>query len=527
MGSCRRRLGLLVILMAGCSTCAPQTEIETLTLADGNVTIQKEGSFYTFRRNQWSFYSWIHGATNTHHPRDEIQGTTPPVLIHFDAHSDMHPAPSCAEPESLRAGSLPSAERYTIRLSISNFILPTLYYGVVREVYWVQPPISAYQGGMETVPFDLEERDGWIRIVPKPGAQPLDTAAWSIRSYRGESVPRNLDVAVAAGMAAEDWAAGPYTLHCLSFEQLIALEKEGRFDGIETVFDLDLDYFGTSGSLRGYGYLAFTKGSHIALGALGGTLPVFYRSLKDLESEAGILRDFIRRLSPQVVAMAESPDHAHRGMIPSLEGWIETDLLPGRRERPLLGLVSLRTGESLTDLSPDCPVSVNLKGAASFTVDLSRGPEVGEALEMALYHNPHSSDDQLVWRKDLAAGASSVECPLAAFFSNGPEPLGAGWDLEIRQKATGFLLWSSEFCLDDDGWLLRSTLEDLVQSGRLVEDNPAHYISMAPSRIIAEGRRNGLNRNEIHRLLLAHPGVWEHQCRNLQSFREQGGLVGR
>jgi hypothetical protein len=126
----------------------------------------------------------------------------------------------------------------------------------------------------------------------------------------------------------------------------------------------------------------------------------------------------------------------------------------------------------------------------------------------------------------MAAESDTANCPFTTFFSDGYDALGPGWDLEIRQAESGFLLWSSGFCLDDGGWLLRATLAELLQSGRPVAADAGHYLAMAPSKIIEEGRAAGLRRGEIHRLLLAHPRIWEFQRNNLRAYRRQGGAAG-
>jgi hypothetical protein len=41
---------------------------------------------------------------------------------------------------------LGALEAYTACLSIGCFVLPMLRYGLVDEVYWVQPRISCFQG---------------------------------------------------------------------------------------------------------------------------------------------------------------------------------------------------------------------------------------------------------------------------------------------------------------------------------------------------------------------------------------------
>ncbi|MBD3335655.1 MAG: hypothetical protein GF355_09080 [Candidatus Eisenbacteria bacterium] len=489
----------------GCPAAPPGPSVDRIAAAGGHVTIYRDGPYSRFRRNDWSLYAWLTAP--------EVRRRAPLALIHFDAHSDMHPAPTCRRPDSLRAGRPDAVEAYVRRLSVSSFVLPSAYYGLVQEIYWIQPEISCYRGPPESIRFDLYEDDGWIRIQPMAGAAPLDVAAWSIRSFRGEPVPRALDVEVSAGFASEAWRPGPYTLHCLSLDQLLELMEQGELEAAATIINLDLDYFGTTGALRGYGYLAFSPGSDIALGSLQGTLPVFAMPLGELEREAGRVGRLLRDLDPLSIAASASPDHAHRATLPVIAAAVESAWLGGPRERPLIGSAAVRLDDRVVALSPECPVYADAAGAGRLGVEVRRGPLEGP-LEVSLYFDPRRTRDRLIWRRKLAAGDSAAAWELPQRIERRAAYLGPGWELEIRTLPEGLLVWSGAFCLDDHGWLMRHAVESLRADERPVQPDPEHYRSLAPSEIIAEGRAAGLKPDEIQQLLVAHPQIWDHQCRN-------------
>ena len=133
----------------------------------------------------------------------------------------MHPAPVCADSFGLVGGQLNVAEQYAGRLSVATFVLPCLYYGLAQEVYRVQPQISCYAGEPETYSF--------------------------------------ADLVTATRHATEDWVPGSFRLHCLSRVQFEEQVRSGALDGCRVLVDLDMDYFGTSGEMRGYGYLALPQ----------------------------------------------------------------------------------------------------------------------------------------------------------------------------------------------------------------------------------------------------------------------------
>lgn len=504
----------------GCSR-SPSTQV--IRSADGNTSLYVEDGVYTFRRNNWSFYAWVHsGAMGGDHPR---------VLIHLDSHSDMHPAPVCEDPDALLAGDLDVAEAYTRRLSISSFMFPVQHYGLIDEVYWVQPPISPYQGPVETVSYSLEESDGWIRPKPDEEALPLNAGRWSVRSFRGQEVPRSLDVAVGAGYAASDWAPGPSTLHCLSLDQMIERIAAGDLEGKDVLVDLDVDYFGTTGPIRGYGYLTVSESSQVALGVLGRTFPLFYATRESQEREIRRVAEMIRGLSPKVVTVSESPDHAHREGLPFLVDRILEQLLGRRQKTPAIQSVQLRidsepspVSRRETRLSPECPSYVDLAGADTVTFVVKAEDSATAPMEASLFYNPLGSDDRLIYRTSLRGAESDLTLAMPSDTLR-HSWLGPGWELEIRSVPDGQLLWTAAFCLDDDLSRLKSTLEDLAGKGLPVSRDPLSYASKAPSEIITEGRSLGLQREYIHRILLAHPRIFEHQCRNLQGFRRRGGTV--
>jgi hypothetical protein len=503
----------VLTLLLGCSR---RQKVETIRLADGNVTLYVEEDVYTFRRNNWSFFAWIHSGA--------MKGDRPRVLIHLDSHSDMHPAPVCKNPDGLIAGNLDVAETYTQRLSISSFMFPAQHYGFVEEVFWVQPPISSYRGPAESVSFSLEEMDGWIRPKPKEKATPLNTSRWTVRSFRAEEVPRSLDVAVGAGYGTENWAPGPVKLHCLSLDQLLEKIAGGDLDGKDILLDLDVDYFGTSGPMRGYGYLTVGRTGHVALGVLGRTFPLFFATRESQIREMRRVAEMIRDLSPRVVTISESPDHAHREDLPFLMDLIREELMGRGGMLPSVQSVRLRNGAESTPLSPKCATYVDLGGADSVAFVVSRDGEGQSPLEASLYFNPLGSDDRVILRTLLSGGDSVLVLPVPAD-SLRESWLGPGWEIEVRSAEDGGLVWTAGFCLDDGLLSLRNVLQDLADRGLPVLRDPLSYASMAPSDIITEGRSVGLGREHLHRILLAHPRIFFHQCQNLENFRRRSGTI--
>jgi hypothetical protein len=514
-GTLRLSLCILVAITLHLG-CSRHGKIETIRLADGNVTLYVDEDVYTFRRNNWSFYAWIHsGAVNGNRPR---------VLIHLDSHSDMHPAPVCKNPDDLISGDLDVAETYARRLSISSFMFPTQHYGFVEEVFWVQPPISSYRGPAESVSFSLEEEDGWIRPEAKAGATPLNASRWSVRSFRAEDVPRALDVAVGAGYGTQDWAPGEAKLHCLSLDQLLEKIAAGDLKGKDILLDLDTDYFGTSGPMRGYGYLTVGRTGHVALGVLGRTFPLFFATRESQIHEMRRVAEMIRDLSPRVVTISESPDHAHREDLPFLMDLIREELSGRGGVRPGVQAVMLRNGTQSIPLSPRCATYVDLGGADSVAFVLSREGNGRLPLEASLYFNPLGSDDRVILRKLLSGGDSVLVLPVPTD-SLRESRLGPGWEIDIRSAEDGGLLWTAGFCLDDNLFRLRSVLQDLSRKGLPVLRDPLSYASMAPSDIITEGRSVGLSREHLHLILLAHPRIFFHQCQNLELFRRRSGTI--
>jgi hypothetical protein len=516
---------LLSVLAPACSR-APEApildQIEVLRLQDGDVYLYRHGSVYTYRRNNWFFYACADAQRRQ--LRGERPADTHRILIHIDSHSDAHRAPVCSTPADVRAARLTALEVYTAQLSITAYVLPMLYYGFADEVYWVQPSISCFQGPEEVVSFALEDREGWIQPAIRQGATPAAVESLTTRAFRGEPVARSQELAVAFGYQAEDWQPGSLTLHCLSLDQLARHVHAGRLANHQVLVDLDLDYFGTAGPPRGYGYLHLSPHGHVALGLLGGTLPVFYMTPDRLKEEVERLCELLDRLSPRVSGISESPDHAHRETLPMLVRLLQKQLT-GARQPPLPKVHVRLAGPRETALSTTCAEYADVGTAAPprLQIDWVRPP--GDSLDVALYFDPAGSRDRLMARWRVAGDQRHVCLPLRVPSAGIESLLGPGWDMEIRERRGGALLFAAAFTLDADGGLMRKTLDEIAPENASISRDPAHYLALSPPEIIAEGCAAGLAPAETNRILLAHPHTLQSHCRNLLGFRRAGGAI--
>jgi hypothetical protein len=521
------------------------TDPEVLRMTAGGTTIYRQNSLFTFRRNNWSLYCFFRARTDASAKRpsnaetDTEPSETGTTIVHFDAHSDMHPAPACSEPIGIQRGDLGVIASYTERLSVASFLLPSLYYGLADEIYWVQPTISCYDGEPESWSFQLEIQEGWIRPRIREGATAVAAGQLGMRSHHGLPVSRCLDLITATGHAMEDWEPGPFRLHCMSAAQFADRLQSGALESRRVLIDLDLDYFGTSGDMRGYGYLGFARSSQVAVGLLGGTLPVFYMSPQALQREAREVALLIERLAPQTICLCHSPDHTHREIIPGLEGFfrsmlaghppahdVELDAAGARGVRPT---VHIETGADRYELDPRCPSRVDLGGEDTFLADIEWNRSECDSIEVSIFSNPSGSEDRLVsrWVLDSAREDDRLAIPLtgAEGMLNTSGALGHGWELEIRRAHDGQLLFSAAFALDDGDKLLRTVLDELVGSGQPLAADPARYAALRPSQIIAEGQQLGLPPSLTHRIVLAHPQALAWQCENLGRFRAGPGML--
>jgi len=512
-------LAWLAVAAPGCSRRsepAPAGATQTLQLQQGNVQIYRQGNVYTYRRNNWFFY-----ACGDALRRISNRSVPPPrcILLHIDAHSDAHPAPAAAAPESLDAASIDALEAYTARLSIGAYVFPMLHYGFAEEVYWVQPAISCYQGPEETVAFALEEREGRILPALRAGVRPARAESLTARAYRAEPVARSQDLACAYGYAAADWQPGPFRLHCLSLAQLEQQARAGRFTGQTVLVDLDLDYFGTGGPLHGYGYLLLPRQGQFALGLLGGALPVFWMTPETRETELRRVCDLIARLSPLVIGISESPEHSHREGLPAIVALLQ-GCLRGVRPGPLPAAQVHVAGSRAAALSPTCDQYVDLGEPREPRLEIEWEAAPQDSLEIALYWDPAGSQDRRMASWRIPGGERRLTLPLRVPAAGAGSLLGPGWDVEIRRARDGVLLYDAGFTLDAAGALLRRALEaDGLR-------DPAHYLSLSPFEIIAEGRATGLAPEKANQILIAHPRGLAAQCRDLSAYRAGRGTIG-
>jgi hypothetical protein len=512
--SLTRALAPLLLLACALTGCGERAEATALLRLQGtDVRVYRQGNTYTYRRNNWFFYAC--GDAERRTPPRSATGQPRRILVHIDSHSDAHAAPTAAAPESLRAESLDALEIYTARLSIGSYMFPMLRYGFADEIYWVQPEISCFQGPEEIVRFGLEERNGWIRPALRADATPARVESLTVRAFRGEPVARSQELSGAYGYETGAWEPGPYTLHCLSLEQFAEHVREGRFAGAEVLVDLDLDYFGSGGPLHGYGYLGLPRRGQIAVGLLGGTLPVFYMTAEGREREVRSVCELIKRLAPRVIGISESPEHSHLEDLPRLAAGVRAclrgarpDSIPGAQVR--LGVALSAACAQFVDLGPSRTPRVQ--------IDWARPP--ADSLDITLYFDPAGSRDRRMagWR--VPGDQGRVTLPLRIPDAGIGSLLGPGWDLEIRQARDGELLFGAEFILDAEGELLRRALVAVASA------DPARYLSLSPREIIAEGRALGLAPATTNRILIALPRTLESQCRNLSAYRRAGGTIG-
>jgi hypothetical protein len=517
-----RVLAPLLVLACAVTSCGGSADTaraeatEVLRLQGGDVRVYRRENAYTYRRNNWFFYAC--GDALARAPRRGVAERPHRILVHIDAHGDAHPAPAAAAPESLGAGSLDALETYTAGLSIGSYVFPMLRYGFADEVYWIQPRISCFRGPEEIVRFGLEERDGRIRPALRPDARPAPVESLTVRAFRGEPVARSQELGSAYGYETGAWQPGPYTLHCLGLEQFAEHVRAGEFADREIFVDLDLDYFGAGGPMHGYGYLSLPRRGQVALGLLGGTLPVFYMTAEGRERELRRVCELITRLSPRVIGISESPDHSHHESLPSLVAGLR-ECLPGTRPAPVPG-VQVRLGDSRpVALSATCAEFVDLGPSRSPRLEIDWARPPGDSLDVALFFDPTGARDRRMadWR--VPGDQGRLTLPLRLTAAGAGSLLGPGWDVEIRRARDGALLYGADFTLDAEGELLRRALSSVARG------DPAHYLPLGPREIIAEGRAAGLAPEETNRILIAHPRALEAQCRNLTAYRDAGGTI--
>lgn len=539
------------LLLAACSrepAPKPSAPVTTHRLVGNDVSVYQAGDLWAFRRNNWSLYGWIQAlrATDASRNGEPTPKDSSVVLVYFDSHSDLHPSPVCGEPDRFRAGDMDAAAGYVDRLSVASFRLAALHYGFVREIYWVQPDITPYQGPEESIRFRTIERNGFILPDATRLAGRAELESLGVRACQGLPVPRSADLAAAYGALPEHWVDGSFILHCLNLEQLTAKIHAGVFRDRRVLVDLDLDYFGTEGTMRGYGYLGFFPRSHVAVGLLGGILPVFGMSPSALEARAAQVLGAIRELRAIGITMCESPDHSHRDTLPRLVQFFRRELgtlMPPSATPPDVSLV---TAAGRTALSSTCPSPIDLAGADSLTLELRWATPPSDSSEISLYFDPNGSRDRRVMRTVLPPGSATAR--LRIFPSAATDPpkqlprveqdrwLGVGWDCDVRDAGTGVLLFTAAFVLDDGTTRLVKVLRELRSKGAyggalerpstaMLSDEPSHYLDLPPSRVIEEGRSAGLPPVVIHRILLANPRTQIWQCQNLRRFRDGFGTV--
>lgn len=534
-------LALALIWAAGCggeSRPARDHALSVLELGDPPSAVYRQGDTFWFRRNHWSFYAFgtalAERDRGAHAP--EIGGGAtrsarkPRVLVHFDSHSDMHPAAVCAAPESLLLSSSKLAE-YVDRLTIATFVMPALRYGWFDAVYWVQPEITAYQGERETVRFSLEDRDG--RIVPalRPGARPFEPQQLSQLSVQGGHVERTLDLSTAYGHAVRDWAPGPLRLECVSLAQLEEDLGKGVFRGQDVIVDLDLDYFGTAGPLHAYGVMALVEGSHVAPGLLGGTLPIFWLDDARLTRELDRVGKAIERLHPLALAVSESPEHAHRDLLPRIAQRFEgTDGIgsasdsrgapgvPAPATPPRI-FASAGGPDLLLASEPESVVDDLGTDSLRLVIEI---PADGFRGTLRTFFDAHGSSDRLIARAPVAAataGRVEVRVPISASATgSGARRTGPGFEVELRDERQRLVFASSFTLLRAQA--LAETVDALQRAGAplpmALVDEP-----LEPPQMIALCRAAGLPPVDANRVLLASPRTWMAHARVLRRFREE------
>ncbi|MEZ4650242.1 MAG: UPF0489 family protein [Candidatus Eisenbacteria bacterium] len=274
----------------------------------GGSPVARYGSGFVFRRNNASLVAWSDVLTGRARPAKRI-------LVHVDAHSDAHPSRVCTEPSLIRAYEPGAVETYAESLPISSFVMPALHYGWIDEVYWVQPPIPAFRGPVESYSFGLGEEEGWIRPRPRTGAAHVSDDEWkdvSRRSLDGDAVGRSAELDFVYRLPMHDWSGDDFRFHLLSAAQFDSLFTAGLLPEAEWVFDVDLDYFGSAGPLRGYGLLEVVSPAGVAQSSRGQILPVFQLGTESRSRDLARIRSWLRGLGAVVWSLSESPDHAFR-----------------------------------------------------------------------------------------------------------------------------------------------------------------------------------------------------------------------
>lgn len=471
---------------------------------------------FQFRRNNVSFLAWARALAGP--PKQQRR-----VLLHFDAHSDAHPAPVAPDADAIRQMNWEAAVRYAASLPISAFIMPALHYGWIDEVYWIQPPTSGFRGPVETVRFDLDGSGPTIRPrrspsskdSSKPGSSgphenPQYWIGESQRLLRGEPVSRAFELSYAYRIPVSEWAGDSFTFHFLSLEQMKDRVIAGALEDCEVLLDLDLDYFGSAGPLRAYGLLSPTPQSDVAAGSKGALVPFF--RLDPATAAAGFdqIEEWIRELQPRVTTVSESPDHSLRDRLPQHC----CRAMGVRSESDLSVPTQVRLGSSEpTDevlLQPECQAWVDLGTRDSLAVTIEWDTAPAESIEVSVYFDPKGARDILAarWWVDGSRDLVRFAVPLPS--NDESRFLDNGWDLELRRNRDGLLLWTAGFSLDRNGARRRRVERSLpANESELLGTN----LDVLPVTAWIEwAEKRGWSRDRVHELLLADPRTYEANC---------------
>ncbi len=480
---------------------------------DGMSPISIRGDHtFQFRRNNVSFLAWARTLEGGRKERRR-------VLLHFDAHSDAHPAPVPEDTDAIRQMNWDASVRYAAALPISAFIMPALHYGWIDEVYWIQPPTSGFRGPSETVRFDLDDSGHVIRPRRSTSSNPNssspvdDPQYWveeSQKLLRGEPVSRAFELSYAYRIPVTEWAGDSFTFHFLSLEQMKERVDAGDLNDCEVLLDLDLDYFGSAGPLRAYGLLSPAPQSDVAAGSKGTLVPFFRLDPATASADFEQIEVWMRELRPRVTTVSESPDHSLRDRLPqycrrALGARSETDpMIPAQ--------VRIGSSEPTGDVSlrPECQTWVDLGTRDSLAVTIEWETVPAESIEVSVYFDPKGARDILAARWWVEGGRDRVRFAVPLPLDEESRFLDNGWDLELRRNHDGLLLWTAGFSLDRNGARRRRVERSLsATESELVGTN----LDVLPVTAWIEwAEKRGWSRDRIHELLLADPRTYEANC---------------
>lgn len=514
---------------------------------DGATPAARIGDGFVFRRNNASLVAWAEVLASS--PAGSVPAPTATrprrILVHLDAHSDAHPSRTAPDSAAFAGFQRPAVEGYAESLPVSSFVLPALYYGWIDEVYWIQPPIQAFRGPVESYVFDLEEIDGWIRPQVKPDRADPGETYWTDLSRRlldGAAVGRSFELDFAYRAPMRDWCGDRFRFHLLDAAQFDSLLHVPDLREAQWILDLDLDYFGAMGPLRGYGLLEAISPVGFAQGTRGHILPVFELDPQARAQGLDRVASWMRRLDVIAWSISESPDHAFLDSLPRLEAeakaacshfGVHRGAVPSLR----VALITGRDPDRVHFLDPACESWVDLEGADSLALHVEWEGSFDESLEVSIYFDPVGARDRLAarWRVSSSDLPEVLGAPLPV--GDHPELLGTGWEVEVRRGSDAALWYAAAFCLDQQGALagrrmarkahgrFEPTLGDRALSG----DRAAPGVSERDAAMLLRdlevhafvrlARKEGWDAAELHEALLAHPRTYETQCEFLARAR--------